>query len=158
MSAQDELDRKQQVLSHFVRLIRPSSLPHSMMTSDSVDSGAQKNEAAPWSQTATETETTEVVLFPLLIHLAAAKDDLEGLNFCLKQPYSEDEEVKFKMIPGGIVNSLDPISGRSPLQVACLKGNLSGVEFLLRSGALIDLGDDLGHTALYYVSFLSRVV
>ena len=127
------------------------------MTSDSVDSGAQ-NSAAPWSRTAKEAAKTEAVLFPLLIHLAAAKDDLESLKFCLKPADNEDEELKFKMIPGGIVNCLESSSGRSPLHVACLNGNVRSAELLLRSGALVHLRDNLGHTALYFVSCSSRVV
>jgi 60kDa lysophospholipase len=158
LTAEQDSDSIQQVLSHFVRLAQPSSavLPQITVTSDSVDSGAQKA-AAPWSRTATETATTEAVLFPLLIHLAAAKDDLDGLKFCLKPADNEDEELKFKMIPGGIVNCLESSSGRSPLHVACLNGNVRCVELLLRSGALVHLRDNLGHTALYFVSRSSRM-
>ena len=152
-------DNIQQILSHFVRLIRPSSfaMPQIVVTSDS-DSGAQNNAAAPWSRTATETATTEAVLLPLLVHLAAAKDDLESLKFCLKPADNEDDGLKFKMIPGGIVNCLESSSGRSPLHVACLNGNVRCVELLLRSGALVHLRDNLGHTALYFVSSLLRLV
>ena len=153
LTAEQNSDSMQQVLSHFVRLARPlsSALPQITVTSDSIDSGAQ-NAAAPWSRTATETAKTEAVLFPLLIHLAAANDDLESLNFCLKPADNEDEELKFKMIPGGIVNCLESSSGRSPLHVACLNGNVRSAELLLRSGALVHLRDNLGHTALYFVS------
>jgi lysophospholipase len=153
LTAERDSDGIQQVLSHFVRLARPLSsvVPQITVTSDSVDSEAQ-NAAAPWSRTATEAAKTEAVLFPLLIHLAAAKNDLEGLKFCLKPADNEDEELKFKMIPGGIVNCLESSSGRSPLHVACLNGNVDCVELLLRSGALVHLRDNLGHTALYFVS------
>ena len=152
-TAEQNSDSIPHILSHFVRLGRPSSsvLPQITVTSDSVDSGAQ-NAAAPWTWTATEAATTEAVLFPLLIHLAAAKDDLESLKFCLKPADNEDEELKFKMIPGGIVNCLESSSGRSPLHVACLNGSVRSVELLLRSGALVHLRDNLGHTALYFVS------
>ena len=155
LTAEQDSDSIQQVLSHFVRLARPSSsvLPQITVSSDSVDSEAQ-NAAAPWSRTATEAATTEAVLFPFLIHLAAAKDDLEGLKYCLKPADNDDEELKFKMIPGGIVNCLESSSGRSPLHVACLNGNARSVELLLRSGALVHLRDNLGHTALYFVSCL----
>ena len=155
LTAEQDSDSIQQLLSHFIRLARPSSsssaLPQISVTSDPVDSGAQ-NSAAPWSRTAKETAKTEAVLFPLLIHLAASKDDLESLKFCLKPADSEDEELKFKMIPGGIVNCLESSSGRSPLHVASLNGNARSVELLLRSGALVHLRDNLGHTALYFVS------
>ena len=160
LTAEQDSDSTQQIISHFVRLIRPSSfaLPQITITSDFGDTGEQKNAAAPWSKTATEAAKTEAVLLPLLIHLAAAKDDLESLKFCLKPADNEDEELKFKMIPGGIVNCLEYSSGRSPLHVACLNGNVKSVELLLRSGALVHLRDNLGHTALYFVSFSSRVV
>ena len=157
LTAEQDSDSIQQLLSHFIRLARPSSssaLPRITVTSDSVDSGAQ-NSAAPWSRTAKEAAKTEAVLFPLLIHLAAAKDDLESLKFCLKPADNEDEELKFKMIPGGIVNCLESSSGRSPLHVASLNGNARSVELLLRSGALVHLRDNLGHTALYFVSLFS---
>ena len=163
LTAEQNPDSVQQVLSHFVRLAQPSEsspvavLPQITIASDSVESGA-RNAAAPWSRTATEAATTEAVLFPFLIHLAAAKDDLESLKYCLKPAENDDEELKFKMIPGGIVNCLEPSSGRSPLHVACLNGNLRSVQLLLRSGALVHLRDNLGHTALYFVSCSSRVV
>lgn len=159
LTAKQDSDSIQQVLSHFVRLARPSSsvLPQITVASDSVDSGA-RNAAASWSRTATEAATTEAILFPFLIHLAAAKDDLESLKYCLKPADNDDEELKFKMIPGGIVNCLESSSGKSPLHVACLNGNLESVELLLRSGALVHLRDNLGHTALYFVSCSSRVV
>jgi lysophospholipase len=155
LTEEQDSDSVQQVLSHFVRMIRPSSfaLPQIMVTSANnfVDSGEQN--AASWSRTATETAMTEAVLFPLLIHLASAKDDIEGIKFCLKPADNEDEELKFKMIPGGIVNCLEYSSGWSPLHVACLNGNVRSVELLLRSGALVHLRDNLGHTALYFVSY-----
>jgi lysophospholipase len=160
LTAEQNSDSIQQILSHFVRLARsPSSvLPQITIASDSFDSGAPKIAAAPWSWTATEAATTEAVLFPFLIHLAAAKDDLESLKFCLKPADNDDEELKFKMIPGGIVNCLESSSGRSPLHVACINGNVRSVELLLRSGAIVHLRDNLGHTALYFVSYSSRMV
>ncbi|KAF8809099.1 L-asparaginase [Phlegmacium glaucopus] len=150
LTPEQNLDSIQQILSQFVRLARPPSsvLPQITVTSDSVDSGAQ-DAAAPWSWTAAEAATTEAVLFPFLVHLAAARDDLESLNFCLKPAENDDEALRFKMIPGGIVNCLEPSSGKSPLHVACLNGNTRSVELLLRSGALVHLRDILGHTALY---------
>ena len=151
LTAEQNLDSIQQILSQFVRLSRPPSvLPQITVTSDSVDAGAQ-NAAASWSWTAAEAATTKAVLSPFLIHLAVARDDLESLNFCLKPADNDDEVLEFKMIPGGIVNCLESSSGRSPLHVACLNGNTRSVELLLRSGALVHLRDNLGHTALYFV-------
>ncbi|KAF8163531.1 L-asparaginase [Crassisporium funariophilum] len=158
-SIEQNLDNIQQLLSQFVRLTQPpSSLPQITVTPESVESGAQ-DAAAPWSWTAAEATATEAVLFPFLVHLAAARDNIESLNFCLKPATSDggagpgvaaaDHVLKFGMIPGGIVNCLEPGSGRSPLHVAALNGNTRSVDVLLRSGALVHLRDTLGHTALY---------
>jgi len=144
------MDSVQQLLSEFVRLTRPLSV----LPSEIVDSTAS-DATAPWSWTAAEAATTEAVLFPYLVHLAAARDDVESLQFCCKPVVADNpaDVLKFGMIPGGIVNCLDAGSGRSPLHVASLNGNPRSVEFLLRSGALVHLRDNLGHTALYFVSF-----
>lgn len=140
----------QQLLSQFVKLTRPSSTaPQASVKTEAIDSDA----AAPWSWTAAEAATTEASLLPFLIHLAAAKDDIESLTYCLKPAVTGEqaEALKFGMIPGGIVNCLEYGSGRSPLHVAALNGQNRSVELLLRSGALVHLRDTLGHTALYLV-------
>lgn len=148
------LENIQRLLGQFVRLSRPPSVVPAIniTTPDTVLPTAQ-DAAAPWSWTAAEAATTEAVLFPFLIHLAAAKDDIESLEYCLKLASSDDaaETLKFGMIPGGIINCLEAGSGRSPLHVAALNGNTRAVELLLRSGALVHLRDTLGHTALYLV-------
>ena len=149
-SVEQNMDNIQQLLSQFERLTRPPSvIPTINVTSEDA--------TAPWSWTAAEAATTEAVLFPFLVHLAAARDDLEGLQFCFKPVDTDDpsEVLKFGMIPGGIVNCLEAGSGRSPLHVAALNGNTRSVELLLRCGALVHLRDILGHTALYLVSFLA---
>ena len=107
--------------------------------------------AAPWTWTATEAARTEAVLLPFLIHLAAARDDIESLKYCLNPVDSEDASgaLKLGMIPGGVVNCLEVGSGKAPLHVAALNGNTRSVELLLRAGALVHLRDMLGHTALY---------
>jgi len=148
-SVEQKMDSIQQLLSEFVRLTRPLSV----LPSETVDS-TTSDVAAPWSWTAAEVATTEAVLFPFLVHLAAARDDVESLQFCCKPVIAENpaDVLKFGMIPGGIVNCLDAGSGRSPLHVAALNGNIRSVEFLLRSGALVHLRDNLGHTALYFAA------
>ena len=158
-TAEQNSDSIQLILSQFLHLVDlPSALPQMTVSSDALHSDAQ-NAAAPWSGTATEAAMTEAILLPFLIHMAAAKDDLDVLNFCLKPANNDDELLKFKMIPGGIANCLESSSGRSPLHVACLQGNTRSAELLLRSGALVHLRDNLGHTALYFVSYSSsRVV
>lgn len=135
--------------------------------------------AAAWSWTAAEAVTTEIALFSSLIHLSAASDDIDGLELCLSSgdlshpslgssTIDEGSTVASTgglgmggsgMTPnmaGGIVNWVNPASGRSPLHVAALNGSRRCVEKLLEAGALVHLRDSLGHTALYYVgSFFS---
>ncbi|EPQ57971.1 asparaginase-domain-containing protein [Gloeophyllum trabeum ATCC 11539] len=52
----------------------------------------------------------------------------------------------------GVVNSLEPGSGRSPLHTAALNGAAECISKLLEAGALVHLRDSLGHTALYYAA------
>lgn len=147
----------QQLLTHFVKLSKqPSLAPQAGVTTESVDS-TSTDATAPWSWTAGEAATTEAALLPFLIHLAAAKDDIDSLKFCLTQTVVEDAS-KSGLIPGGVVNCLESGSGKSPLHVAALNGHVRSVELLLRSGALVHLRDSLGHTALYLVRLLYRVV
>lgn len=140
--------------------------------------------AAPWSWTAAEASTTEIALFSSLIHLSAASDDIDGLELCLSSgdlPHpstggssntiASDESSSSPLAgrggfgaggltvttAGGIVNWVNPASGRSPLHVAALNGSKRCVEKLLEAGALVHLRDSLGHTALYYVGFPSLV-
>lgn len=142
------------VLSHFVRLSsspRKTDVPQIVIGEDVQDA------AAPWSRTAAERASTEAALLPLLVHLAVARDDIEGLEFCLISAGTAScsgvaEATAEVVVQGGVVNCLDAGSGRSPLHVAALKGNTRCIEKLLESGALVHLRDGLGHTALYYVS------
>jgi lysophospholipase len=117
----------------------------------SVDESAQ-NAIAPWSWTATEVVSTEAALLPFLVHLAAAKDDVESISRLLAEDGLLSPENQAWNIAGGIVNCLDPGSGRSPLHIAALNGNTRSAEALLKTGALVHLRDSLGHTALYYAS------
>lgn len=152
------MDSIQQLLSQFVRLTRPPSVLPTIDVTSETGQSAVSDATAPWSWTAGEAATAEAVLLPFLVHLAAARDDLEGLQLCFKAVDTDDpvEVLKFGMIPGGIVNCLETGSGRSPLHVAALNGNTRSVELLLRCGALVHLRDTLGHTALYLVSFLPK--
>ncbi|KAF9484695.1 L-asparaginase [Pholiota conissans] len=154
-TADKNLDNIQQLLTQFVRLSRiPSSkaiVPRIETPHDAAIHTTAPDAAAPWTWTTAEAATTEAVLFPFLVHLAAARDDLESLKYCLR-PMDHDnpsDVLKFGMIPGGIVNCLEAGSGRSPLHVAAMNGNLKSAELLLRAGALVHLRDMLGHTALY---------
>jgi len=153
----DNLEKIQDVVSHFVRLSRPPpSGPKIVVSSEHPDLAAQEV-TAPWTWTAAEAATTEAVLLPFLIHLAAARDDLESLKFSLSEgpeadPSSSPIIGQSGRIAGGLVNCLEPATGRSPLHVAALNGNIRSVDTLLRSGALVHLRDVLGHTALYYAA------
>lgn len=142
------------LLSQFVRL--SSSAPKADIPQIVIGEEAQ-DAAAPWSHTAAERASTEAALLPFLVHLAVARDDVEGLEFCITSAGTAScsgmtEGTAEVVVPGGIVNYLDAGSGRSPLHVAALNGNMRCVEKLLESGALVHLRDELGHTALYYVS------
>ncbi|KAG9318583.1 asparaginase-domain-containing protein [Chiua virens] len=145
----------QGILSQFVRLSSLSSahkIPK-ITFSPSMGDGVQ-DATASWSDTAGETALTEAALLPLLIHLAAARNDTESLQFCIATAAAwEAEDVS---IPGGVVNCLEAGSGRSPLHVAALNGNTASVTYLLESGALVHLRDTLGHTALYYAARQGR--
>ncbi|KAG6333224.1 hypothetical protein ID866_5859, partial [Astraeus odoratus] len=114
----------QNLLQYFVRLTSARrQAPLIMLSSDTID-GAAQDAAAPWSRTAAETALTEASLLPFLVHLAAARNDPETIEFCLDVSASWEMDDKVPIaIPGGIVNCLDPGSSRSPLHVAALNGS-----------------------------------
>ncbi|KAH9950252.1 asparaginase-domain-containing protein [Amylocystis lapponica] len=156
------LENIQGVLSQVVRL--SASRPHvpAVVVSPDIHSNTENmaDAAAPWSWTAAEAASTESALFPFLIHLAAARDDAEGVAFCLAAesgagadgPFSPVPEFPRSTVGGGLVNCLEPASGRSPLHVAALNGNTACANILLEAGALVHLRDALGHTPLYYAA------
>jgi 60kDa lysophospholipase len=157
------VDNIQQMLQRFVHLSsRPttsSTAPQITLTSsegDVISNPDPHNTAAPWSWTAAEAASTEAVLYPFLIHLAASRNDIETLKVYLGALGEADTKPGFgtssDSVAGGMVNCLESASGRSPLHVAALNGHTDSVRFLLQSGALVHLRDVLGHTALYYVS------
>ena len=139
-SAQTTMDEQigkiQEILSHVVRLssragnVRPLVPAVTMSSEDS---------PSPWTWTAAEATSTEMSLLPFVTHLAVARDDTQGLGFCL----SIDPA-------GDVANCLD-VSGRSPLHTAAINNSVECVGLLLRKGALVHLRDSLGHTPLYYV-------
>lgn len=140
------------LLSQFVRL--SSSGPKIDIPQIVIGEEAQ-DAAAPWSRTAAERASTEAALLPFLVHLAVARNDVEALDFCLTSAGTVScmtEGTAEVVVPGGIVNCLDAGSGRGPLHVAALNGNMRCVKKLLESGALVHLRDELGHTALYYAA------
>ncbi|KAF8643871.1 hypothetical protein AX16_008887 [Volvariella volvacea WC 439] len=141
-TVEENLDVIQNVLTKFVQLSRPpTTIPQITISGDTSGFDRSTEEAtAPWTWTAGEAANTEAVLFPFLIHLAAARDDADSIKYCIETA------------SGGIVNALDPGSGRSPLHVAALNGYVRSAGILLTSGALVHLRDALGHTALYYAA------
>ncbi|KAI0311602.1 L-asparaginase [Amylostereum chailletii] len=158
----ENLDNIGGVLSHVVRLSMPPSaktpqipLPPIRIVAENEPGGTINEDAgAPWSLTASEAASTEGALFCFLIHLAAAADDVDGLLFCLDSEKGGEtlEAQQYRTIAGGIVNWVNPASGRSPLQVAAINGSARCVNALLEAGALVHLRDTLGHTALYYAA------
>lgn len=158
-TAAPNLPSIQGLLTQFVRLSSSSSAHQIPKITFSPSVGEDVQDAAAlWSGTASEAASTEAALLPLLMHLAAARNDVESLKFCMATAATwEAEDIIPASIPGGIINCLEAGSGRSPLHVAALNGNTASVIWLLRSGALVHLRDTLGHTALYYVSGFSAV-
>lgn len=118
-----------------------------------------------WTPTDSDTAQTYGAILPFLIHVAAAKNDVEGIQFCIDaweqltkledkeaQPSSPVVEKSFlQSVGSGICNVLDT-SGRSPLHTAALNGSLESTRLLLQNGASVHSRDLLDHTMLYYVS------
>jgi 60kDa lysophospholipase len=136
-------------LGHIVRLTSPARNPTpAIVVSDARDE--LPDAGAAWAWTAAEAATTQRALFSWLVHLAAAANDVDGLLHCLSTDGAHEEEQC--TIVGGIVNWINPASGRSPLHVAAINGSARCVHALLKAGSLVHLKDSLDHTALYYVS------
>ncbi|OSX65580.1 hypothetical protein POSPLADRAFT_1135326 [Postia placenta MAD-698-R-SB12] len=92
---------------------------------------------------------------PSLSEPKGIEQSLENIQGVLSQvvrlPGSEPRRRNIA-IAGGLVNSIEPASGRSPLHSAALNGNVNAVNSLLEAGALVHLRDVLGHTPLYYAA------
>jgi lysophospholipase len=194
------------LLNHITRLCAPQSLipsiqiasPHinrgysshhkivpsmTLLGSTVALSKSARETTSSWQNTASETASAEAALYPFLVHLAVAKDDVDTLKFCLgmteeatlssapgliQSPIEGLEPTTMEglsvsssnrnLVKGGIANCIDVASGRTPLHVAALNGSIKCTKVLLESGALIHIRDSLDHTALYYVSFLSRAI
>ncbi|KAI0302208.1 L-asparaginase [Russula brevipes] len=130
------------MLSHIVRLTSPARHPAPTIAfSDTRDEAPDA--AAPGGH-------DSGALTSWLVHLAAAANDLSGLLHCLSPDGAGGEDQR--TIAGGIVNWINPASGRSPLHVAAVNGSTQCVDALLKAGALVHLRDSLGHTALYYAA------
>ncbi|KAF7363663.1 hypothetical protein MSAN_01023600 [Mycena sanguinolenta] len=142
------IENIQGLLSEFVRLAaRPSQNPQIVI---SLPDEATQDAAASWSSTAAEAASTQAALLPFIIHAAAARNDVEGIKFCLESDATNESSPS--PVASGIVNAVDPSSGGSPLHAAALNGSADCVKLLLQSGALVHVRDTLGHTALYYAA------
>lgn len=126
--------------------------------------------AAPWSLTASGAASTQSALLPFLIHLAAARDDVDGIRFCIDLDdqlfnaianpggvggigdVTSSGSAGTMTVPGGVVNCVDASTKMSPLHIAALNGNERAADLLLQNGALVHQRDVLDHTPLYYVS------
>ncbi|RPD64541.1 asparaginase-domain-containing protein [Lentinus tigrinus ALCF2SS1-7] len=149
------LENMQGLLSQVLRLSSPTSSASGRSPRIVIDGVGADEEAdkatAPWSWTAAEASLMESALFPFLIHLAAARDDTDGLAFCLSAE-SGGTDGPGVCVGGGLANCLDPSSGRSPLHAAALGGHTKAASMLLEAGALVHVRDSLGHTPLYYAA------
>jgi lysophospholipase len=138
-------------LEHIVRLTSPGARnPTSAIVISDTAQDEVSDAGAPWAWTAAEAATTQRALFSWLVHLATAANDVDELLHCLSTDGAHEEEQC--TVVGGIVNWINPASGRSPLHVAAVNGSVHCVHALLKAGSLVHLRDSLDHTALYYVS------
>ncbi|KAJ7709644.1 L-asparaginase [Mycena rosella] len=149
------IENIQGLLSEFVRLSGRPAQNHPQITI-SLPNEATQDATASWTSTAAEAASTQGALLPFLIHAAAARNDAEGIKFCLETEASNESIAATSPGPSnvasGLVNALDSAMGGSPLHAAALNGSAECVDILLHSGALVHLRDTLGHTALYYAA------
>ncbi|KAF9653069.1 asparaginase-domain-containing protein [Thelephora ganbajun] len=134
----EQIERIQGILSQVVRLSSRSNSIEPAVPSITVN--LAEDSPSPWTWTAAEATSTEASLLPFVTHLAVARDDPRGLEFCLRT-----DSV------GDVANCLD-VSGRSPLHTAAINNSIKCVCMLLEKGALVHLRDSLGHTPLYYAA------
>ena len=112
----------------------------------------------------------EFLVLPYLMHLAASRNDVEGVQYCFDAVSAAEQSADLPTnaavpnvhsfmvgVGGGIVNALDPC-GRAPLHTAALHGSQDCVQILLSGGASVHLRDSLDHTPLYYVRALVILV
>ncbi|KAF9514450.1 hypothetical protein BS47DRAFT_1392411 [Hydnum rufescens UP504] len=168
------LDGVQSVMAHLLRLSTntPASSTYSSFGALQIEAPPSqslteraKDVTASWSLTASDAASTAIAILPYLIHLAASKDDIHALKFCIDaadtaaaDPSIEASEsgdpvsaIISRGGAAGIVNALDT-ARRAPLHTAALRGSVACTEVLLESGASVHLRDSLDHTSLYYAA------
>jgi 60kDa lysophospholipase len=174
------LDGVQSVMAHLLRLSTntPASATYSSFGVIQIEASPSqslteraKDITASWSLTASDAASTAIAILPYLIHLAASKDDIHALKFCIDaaDAAAADANIEAKSLSGdpvsaiigrggaaGIVNALDT-ARRAPLHTAALRGSVACTKVLLESGASVHLRDSLDHTSLYYVSVMSTL-
>ncbi len=130
-----------------------SQLIH-LISGEPVSSGAPSGSTAAWSSTQRDSTLVESALAPYLLSLAAAKNDKVAMKHLLCNVHDLDaakahtgsSKAHIQQV-SGIVNAIDPASGRNALHTACLLGHEDCAQSLLHAGALVHLRDNLGHTA-----------
>jgi len=147
---EDNIDKVKGLLSQLVRLSARSRPAAPNIPTISVPSSIADESTAPWSWTAAEAVSTEEALIPFLVHLAVARDDVDGLATASSGSYNS-------VIGVDAVNCFD-VSRRSPLHTAALHNSVKCATALLESGALVHLRDSLGHTPLYYAARLGNEI
>ncbi|KAF9077115.1 L-asparaginase [Rhodocollybia butyracea] len=160
LTVEKNLESINGLLSHFSRLSKLPP-PHANLPKIIIQDETAPDAAAPWSWTAAESASTEAALYPMLLHLAASRNDIESIQFCLGKPENSvhtntdsnalNSLEAASMVAGGLVNCTEG-SGRTPLHTAALNGHLDSVNLLLNFGALVHQRDALGHTCLYYAA------
>jgi lysophospholipase len=116
----EQIEKIQEILSHVVRLSSRTYNKEPVVPSITVDS--VEDSPSPWTWTAAEATSTEASLLPFVTHLAVARDDPHGLEFCLRT-----DSV------GEVVNCID-VSGRSPLHTAAMNNSVKCVQYTVGEG------------------------
>jgi lysophospholipase len=140
------------LLSQLIHLISGETLPSGVTEADRASTA---DSTAAWTSTQRDSTLVETALAPYLLSLAAARNDKEAMQHLLASVVALDgakahtgsATVHLQQQVSGIVNAVDPASGRNALHTASMVGSTDCVKLLLGAGALVHLRDTLGHTA-----------